>query len=242
MTAHPYKMETAPAGDEKREPLFPQYRPSERHAAEAIRYVRQAGWLTVLLAALLLWAQTGKSPPGYWVVMGMALGTLMVLRGALELQTSAHHRTQLAGRLSQARERWFPYLLFGTQTLFLYLLVSVLWFTLPALGVDLHLILHIGLYVLLTLITVRRLIAEWARHKVAVVRLPVQDGIQYTTTIIVTLLVAVAMTHAVSPFGHPITGDNSMPIVIIWVIASLIILCCIILIIDRLFGRRRKGE
>ena len=241
MTTHPYKMEIEPAGAAKRAPLFPQYRPSERHAAEVIRYVRQAGWLTVLLAALLLWARTEKTPPGYWVVMGTALGALMVLRGALALHTSGHHRTRLADRLSQSREQWFPYLLFGTQTLFLYLLVSVLWFTLPALGVNLHFILHIGLYVLLTLITVRRLIAEWARHKVAVVRLPVQDGLQYTTTVIVTLLVAVAMSHAVSPFGHPITGDNSMPIVIIWVIASLIILCCIILLIDRLFGRRR-GE
>ncbi len=241
MTTQPHstKAQEYAAGNEKRVPLFPQYRPSERHSVEIIRYTRQAGWLTVVLAALLLWAQPERTPPGYWVIMGTALGGLMILRGALGMRDGGKHRTHLATRMAGSLDHWFPYLLFAAQTLYLFLLISLMWFTLPSLGVYLHPLLHVGLFGLLILITLRRLIAEWARHKNASVRLPVQDALQYSTTIIFTLLIAIALTHAVSPFGHPITGDNTMPIVIIWVIASFVILCCIILFIDRFSKRQR---
>lgn len=241
MTTQPPSTDTNTTQEnEERISLFPQYRPSERHAAQMIKYTLQAGWLTAILAAVLLWAQPDKSPPGYWVILGTALGGLMILRGALDLRAATKHRTQLATRLTASVDHWFPLLLFSAQTVYMFLLVALMWFTLPSLGVYLHPLLHVGLFSLLTLIAIRRLIAEWARHKGPSIRLPVQDGLQYTTATIVTLLVAIALTHAISPFGHPITGDNSLPIVIIWVIASLVILCCIILFVDRIFSKRRR--
>ncbi len=224
----------------ERQPLFPHYSPSDRHSVEPIKYVRQAGWLTIVLTALFMWAEFGNAPPVYWSIMGVAFGALILLRGALELRQSDQQRFRWSQQLARSLDRWFPYLLFTLQTLFMFLLVAVLWFILPVLGVYLHPALHIGMFSLLVLIAIRRLIGEWARHKGAEIRLPVQDALQYVTTIIVTLLVAIALTHAISPFGHPITGDNTMPIVIIWVIASFVILCCIILFIDRLFVKRQR--
>lgn len=238
MKTHVHGTDTEVQADKKPAPLFPQYQPSARHAAQAIRNTQQAGWLTVALAALMLWAQPEGYPPGYWVVMGTALGASLILLGALELRHEGTHRTRLATSMSANLEQWFPYLLFGLQTLFMFLIVAVMWFTLPSLGVPLHPLLHTGLFIFLALITVRRFISEWAQHKNVSVRLPVQDALQAFTIIIVALLVAIALTHAVSPFGHPITGDNTILVVLIWVVAGFVILCGLALFADKIFKRK----
>lgn len=220
--------------------LFPHYQPSHRLSGEPIRHTLQAGWVTCVLAAALLWAFWGETIPGYWTLLGIAAGTLMIVKGALELPQASPHRLRVAVRLSDSQDIWFPYLLFGAQTVYMVCLVALLWFALPALGVALNPYLHIGLFAVLALVTVRRLISEWAKHKALTERLPIQEVLQLSTVIIMTLLIAVAATHAISPFGHPITGDNTMPIVFIWIIAIFVILCCLILLIDRFTGRKRR--
>jgi hypothetical protein len=131
-------------------------------------------------------------------------------------------------------------LLFSTQTLFMFLIVSVLWFSIVALGLTVHLWIHINLYVLLTLVTIRRLLSEWASTQESYIRTPVQDGLQFLTGIVITLLLATALTHFFAPFGHPVTGDNSMPLIFVWVIAVVIILFYIILLIDRIMGKKGR--
>lgn len=219
-------------------PLYPEYRPSDRHSQEPIQHVYQAGLITALLALILMWAFPGRPPLRYVALGGLALGALLLLKGLLDLPRYTAHKTPWANRCAATQDHWFPMVLFGLQTLMLFLLVSVLWWTLPPLGVSLHPVLHSGLYGLLTLITIRRWINEWARRR--------HDGnhhgqevAQLVTTILFTLLVATALTHAVQPFGHPITGDNTLPLVFIWVVAIFVVICCLILLMDRLFNPQR---
>lgn len=223
-----------------RAPLFERYQPSNRLSRAPIQQTQYSGWLTLGLATLLVWADPGAAPYFFYSIAGSALGMTLILRAALRLTQETQLRFHWAQRAAALQDRWFPGLLFFCQTVFLFAIASLLWFTLPMLGVTLHLGLHIGLYVLLTLISARRILTEWASVQSLSLRSPLQDSIQYVTIIIVTLLLAVAATHAISPFGHPITGDNSGPLVFIWLIAVFMVISCIILLIDRALGRKGR--
>jgi len=219
--------------------LFPDYMPSHRSSKDVIQHTLYVGWLSFILALLLLWAHPEAWPPVYWSLAGLSLGIVLILRGLLKL-SEPPHATPLAQKATITRDAWFPLTLFVAQTAFMFIIASILWVTMPKLGAAPHLLVTIGLYVMLALISIRRLMAEWVRRKFPGMRSPAQDVLQYSTTFVVTILVALAITHAISPFGHPITGDNSLQIVVIWVIATFVMLACLILIIDRLFSRRNR--
>ncbi len=235
----PHVLPPEQSGVASAQPMFPHYRPSHRLAREAIAHTVQAGWLSVALALLLLWAFGGQQQPLHWAILGVSAGLLCLIKAARMLPLSAPHRLRITEYLTRTREDWFAYLLFAAQTIYMFTLPALLWFSLPAIGVPLSPALHIGLFSMLTLIAIRRFLGEWALRRTTQSKFPLQEILRSITTIIMTILVAIAATHAISPFGHPITGDNTMPIVVIWVIAVFIILSALILLIDLLSGRRR---
>ncbi len=234
-----------PADDTSREtalPLFGQYRPSHRLAKDAIQHTQWGGGVTLGLALLFVWAFWGTYRPLNWAIAGLCLGFLLLLRGALKLPETHRHRLAITTRLTQHRDRWFPLFLFMQQTVYLFAAATLIWFALPALGVPLHWAYHLGLYLMITFISIRRLINEWVETRVDTQRSHVNDLLRLGTTIVVTLLIAIAVTHAISPLGHPITGDNSLQVVFVWSIAIFVIISAIILLTDRLHGRKRGPE
>lgn len=224
------------------QPMFPHYRPSHRLAKEVVLHTYQAGWLSVALALLLLWAFGGQQHPLHLAVLGISGGVLCLIKSAVALPQSAPYRFKTTAYLARTRENWFAFLIFAAQTVYMFTLPALLWFSLPAIDVPLTPLLHVGLFAMLALVATRRFLGEWALRRAAVSKYPLQEILRTLTTIIVTLLVAIAATHAISPFGHPITGDNTIPIVFIWVIAVFVLLSAVILLIDLLSGRRRGGK
>lgn len=220
--------------------LFMRYRPEDRRSKAPILKTRQTGWLVVLLILFLNWAAWPEWSPARYAMWGVSFGLLMMLRGALDLTKPRMRKTALGRRLMASRDRWFPLMLFFIQNIYLFLIVSVLWFSMVALGLTVHIWVHINLYILLSLLTVRRLLSEWAGLQDSSIRTPIQDGLQFLTGIVITLLLATALTHFFAPFGHPITGDNSLPLIFVWVIAVLIVLFYIILLIDRIMGKKGR--
>jgi hypothetical protein len=227
--------------------LFPDYQPSHRGSRHPIRHTLWAGWLAFTLALLLLWAHPDGWPPVYWTLAGLSFGLCLLIKGCLALgplegvtTPPPTHRSRAITRLAASRDHWFPMLLFTLQTAFLFLNTAILWVTLPRLGLPMHPLVSIGLFSMLVLVALRRLLAEWARRGHPTVRPAAMDVLQYLTTIVVSLLLALALSHAVSPFGHPITGDTTLPLVFIWVVASFVILVSMVLIVDRISGRKRR--
>jgi hypothetical protein len=230
-------------------PLFEHYAPGHRLAPEIIRHTRHAAWLTGLMAAAFIWAFWPDQHLLNWAILGLATGTGLMVAGALNLSDQPDaYGLKWTPQLVASRTAWFPYLLFAAQTVYLFCLVALIWFALPELGVPLNPGLHISMFALLTLITLRRLIGEWARQRAKYSTIPLREVLHLSTTMLVTLLVAIAASHAVSPFGHPITGDNTLPLVLIWLSAVFVLLCALIMLIDRLQGgamarlqRRKKS-
>lgn len=218
-------------------PLFEHYAPGHRLAPDIIRHTRHAGWLTGLMATAFIWAFWPDQYLLNWAILGLAAGMGLTVAGALNLSDQPDaYGLKWTPQLVATRTLWFPYLLFGAQTVYLFGLVALIWFALPELGVPLNLGLHVSMFALLTLITLRRLIGEWARQRAKYSTLPLREVLHLSTTMLVTLLLAIAASHAVSPFGHPITGDNTLPLVLIWLIAVFVLLCSMILLADRLLG------
>jgi|GEM_PF-2906120 len=219
---------------------FERFMPSRRQSRNPLQHTHQAGWLTTVLTAFLMWAQPRWPGPGLWAVLGLSVGMQCLVYGALALQDKHIPKTRIGHLLATHMVRWFPWLVFVAQTTYLFLIVTVLWMSAQMLGVHAPAWVHTTLYILLVLIPVRRIIFEWASHRGQDIRTPVQDALQYFTVIVVTLLIGVLATHFVSPFGHPITGDNSVPLIFIWVIATLVILSCVVLFIDNTFSKRKR--
>jgi len=219
---------------------FERYSPSKRMSREPIQHTQQAGWLTTVLTFFLMWAQPYWPGPGLWTILGLSIGMQFIMYGSLMLRNERDPKTLVGLFLEKHMDRWVPLLVFSAQTLYMFLIVTALWMSAQMLGVTAPAWVHTTLYILLVLIPVRRLLYEWAGHREHSIRTPVQDGLQYLTVIVVTLLAGVLTTHFVSPFGHPVTGDNSVPLIFIWVIVTLIILSNIVLFIDGTFSKRKR--
>lgn len=213
-------------------PLFERYRPSHRLALAAYRQTVQAVWVACGLAALFIWAFWGHPQWLNWSVLGINTGLLMILHGARLLPRSSPHRLRAASFLACTRESWFGYLLFASQSLLMISLGSLLWFSLPAIGVPLNPALHTGFVAVILFVILRRFLNEWAHCHPSDTGFPWHDLIRWVTVMIVTVLVAIATSHSVRPLGHPITGDITVMIVIIWVIAAFVILCALIMLLD----------
>jgi hypothetical protein len=56
----------------------------------------------------------------------------------------------------------------------------------------------------------------------------------------VALFVATSITHFVLPAGQPLTGEAPPHLIIVWVPAVLVILCCYILFLDRALRVRKE--
>lgn len=234
----PAETELADA-DLPRIPLFERYRPSHRLALASYMHTLHAGQATAGLAALFIWGFWGQPQWLNWSVFGVGSGMIMLLHAARLLPRSANHRLKVTQYLAHTRESWFGYFIFACQNIFMVALASLLWFALPVVGVSLNVWLHAGFWATLVFVIGRRFLMEWAYCHNAHSDFPWHDVLRWVTVMIVTILIAIATSNSISPLGHPITGDTTLLIVIIWIIASFVILCAVIMLIDRLLRRNR---
>ncbi len=221
------------------QPLFERYRPSHRLAYSAYRQTVQALWATCGLSALFVWGFWGQPQWLNWSLLGISMGLLMLLRGARLLPRSGQHRLSLTNALTATRESWFRFFIFATQSLAMLCLGALLWFSLPAIGVPLNPALDVGFGAILLFIILRRFLNEWANCHPSDAGFLWHEVIRWVTVMLITILLAVATSHSVSPLGHPLTGDTTVLIIIIWVVAAFAVLCSLIMLIESLRRRRQ---
>lgn len=221
-------------------PLFDRYRPSHRLAYAAYRQIVQAVWATCALAALFVWGFWGQLQWLNWSILGISSGLLMLLHGARLLPRCGPHRFRVTDAITTSRESWFRFFVFACQSIVMLSLGSLLWFALPAIGVPLNPALHVGFGAIMVFAVLRRFLNEWAHCHPSQSGFPWHEVIRWITVMLITVLVAIAAAHSVSPLGHPFTGDTFLLLVIIWVIAAFVILCALIMLADSI--RHRKED
>lgn len=219
---------------------FAEYQPSDRHARGHVVKARLFGWVVVGITIALMSVRQQRAGPGLWAALGIGIGSLLILRGAIRLRREYIHKTPLGRHLLNTMDDWFPWLVFGFQTVFLLLAATVLWLSAVELGVKVYTLTHINFFCLIALIPIRRVVNEHARMKGIEHRHAVIEGVQCLIVVFSTTMVAFGVTQIFIPLGHPITGDNTPPLIVIWVIASLVVLGRLLLYLDHMIRKRHE--
>ncbi len=218
---------------------FAEYQPSDRHARGHVMKARLFGWVVVVTTIALMHVQQ-RAGPGLWAALGMGGGSLLILRGAILLRREQVHKTPLGRHLLNTMDTWFPWLLFGFQSVILLLAATILWLSAVELGVKVYTLTHINFFCLMALIPIRRVVNEHARMKGIEHRQGLIEGVQCLIVIFTTTMVAFGVTQIFIPLGHPITGDNTPPLIVIWVIATLVVLGRLLLYLDHMIRKRHE--
>jgi hypothetical protein len=171
--------------------------------------------------------------PGIFSNAGLCLSGLLLLWSVHEMQFQAP-TTRWGRWIVQHIDDLFPALLIALQGGFIILAAMLIWFTLPDLGFSPGPMSSISLFGILVLSPIRRILAGTAPPNPTARRELLTEALGYLSTILATLFIAGFLTHMVPPPEDPEAENVPMGTIIIWVLATLTILTCIILFVDHI--------
>ena len=220
--------------------VFNEYKLSHPRTAIHYRMAFSMGLIALILAALLLTTRGWPGAPGLWSALGLAVATLLMLwsvRAAHAPRAPVSERTRRWVAVSDA---WYPVFLVTMQNAAVAIILFQIWFTLVDLGFPAGLLQHILLSVILFCISLRR--ALQARRVVNGLPLSTvaDDFLGYFSISLITLMLARSAYLGLVPEDAQLRREVPAAAVVIWILASLLILSCIVLFIDHTL--RRRGE
>jgi hypothetical protein len=231
---HPVSSRAAKANSERvvvNPTYYDEHRPRHRRCVQFYRLTLAVGAVPLLLA---LWLGTAYYPrigPGIYANAGLSLAGLLLLWSVREMQF--YPPTSRWGRwIAQHMDDLFPALLIGLQGGFIVLAALLIWNTLPDLGFSPGRMSSIALFGILLLSPVRRILAGTAPAAPSAPRELITESLGYLSAIFATLFIAGFLTQLVPPPEDPESEPFPMGTIIIWVLATLAVLTCVILFID----------
>ncbi len=220
--------------------VFPQYRLTERSGIRHTRTVQQLGLLPLAIAAMLMFAYPAGPGPGLWAALGVSIGLELVLWGAFALHGLRKPATALGARLVEISDQWYPYLLFGVRKTFVILSLTLLWLTLLDLGFPESTWHHVNFVLLMILYPISLFTREMAQQDEMLRFDLLADFFHYLGIILLTTFVTGVVTLLSAPSVALTSQQHNPFLIVLWVAASLVILTCVALFLDRAFRRTRE--
>ena len=221
--------------------LFPEYRPSEKTAITHVQWARKLGLVPLFIALVLMLAQRTTPGPGLWSAFGLTLGIEFILWGTYAICIERNLGSRSAIYLALTADSWFPLVLFAIQNAFILLAAAVLWFTMEELGFPTSAWLRTCVVLLVVMVPVCRLTSEGVRRTRSTKWEIAGEICRYVTISLGAAWLASTITAFMSPGKSPLPPDLFPIAVILWVMTSLVILVCILILIDHVMrlGRDR---
>jgi hypothetical protein len=219
--------------------LFLRYRLSEKSAAEHILQTRRLGLVPLFVPLALMLARTDAPGPGLWSAFGLAAGIHLVLWGGFLLGRDSP-ATSSAGRfLADRSSRWFPLLLFGSQSAFAWVLLAVLWPTLSELGFPATTWLDANLILLALAIPGYRLAREAALVAESPRFLLAEEFFRYLLIALSALFLLSCITPFIMPPGQRAPEEMVPVLLVLWIGGSLTVLVCLALFIEHALRQKK---
>lgn len=218
--------------------LFAPFRITDRRTRRIYHHTQLMSLVPVLIILALMAVGHGASQPGLWCALGIVLGAELILTGAYRLHTTPDPLTKTGVRLAERLDAWFPFLLFVVQHTCWITAIMVLWFAVQSMGLTATAWQNTKLIGLVIVIPTRRVLQEAAGVSTSGRWLLAADLTTYVMVILVTWLIADALTPLFADAATRSGGSVPSPLLIIWTIAILIFMASALMII----GRLRRGS
>lgn len=220
-----------PAGPTVNRIYYDEHRPQHRRCVQYYRRTLVVGTVPLALALWLAYVHFPRIGPGLFANAGLSLAGLMTLWSVREMQTRAPG-TRWGRWIASRMHDLFPALLIGLQGWFVLLTALLMWFTVAELGFPGGIFSGINLFGILLLAPIRRILAGTEPAHPHPLRELLSEGLGYLNAILVTLFITGVLTAINRP--SPTSTEPPMIIILIWMVAVLTILTCVILFLDHI--------
>ena len=218
--------------------LFPEYQLSERAAARHVEATRRLGLLPIFVTLVLMLARNANPGPGLWCALGLSIGLELLLWGAYAICLEKDLRSRTATYFALTADAWFPLFLFTMQNGFVFISAAVLLVTIEELGFPATLLENSLIILLILLLPAYRLASEKARVTESTRWALTSEGCRYFAIAIGAVWMASTITLFLAPPGTPLSHEFFPIAVILWVLAAVVILVCLMLFADHVLKAR----
>ncbi len=213
--------------------LYDEYRPRHRRSAEHYRRTLAIGAVPMVLSVWLAFSHAPRVGPGLWAAAGFSLSGLLSL-WSLKRMLAVPPRARLAGWYARNAQSLYPAALIVTQGWFVLLSTCLIWFTFIGLGYTVTPAHHILLGGVLLFAPIRRILRGTEPMHPSPLRELMTEGLDYLNACVFTLFVAAFASLFILPPGTLITHEVPLGLILVWFVATIVILTCIILFLDHI--------
>ncbi|MCO5045259.1 MAG: hypothetical protein J5I99_10710 [Verrucomicrobia bacterium] len=211
---------------------------SEHHLAHRRfrEYYRRTLAMGAVALGLAIWMGSAQMPmpgPGLFANAGFSAAGIFLLWALRNLHTTPP-RSRWGQRVRARSENQFPAIVICLQGWFILLIALLIWFTVAELGFAANGFQHTLLIGILLLAPVRRILDGTEPPRPSPRRDLIRETLAYLNVCLITLFIAAVLTTAMLPPDAPATSELPFAVMFIWVVVTLILLTCAILLLDHI--------
>lgn len=213
--------------------LYEEHRPQHRRSGEHYRRTLIIGLVPFLLSLWLAKSHFPQIGPGLWATAGFSLSGLLALWSLKGMIDYPPH-SRVAIWYAKNAQDLFPATLIVMQGWFVLITACLIWFSFAELGYGATVFHHILLLGILLLAPIRRILRGTEPQHPSPRRELLTEGIDYLNVCMFTLFIAACMSLFILPPGTLITHEVPLGLILVWFIATMVVLTCVVLFVDHI--------
>ena len=199
-----------------------------------VRNTMLLGLCPLFISAVLLQGRGGQHKLALWFILLAAIGLEFILLGGHLLINNG--KVFVLKKMQMKPDFWFPWTVFTSQNIFILLMGGTFWITIIVLGFPAQTWQHVLLGITILIIPLRRSL-NFTRERFK--QSLTDEALHLLTITLGTFFLAGTLSSFIIPPGQPTQQGSSVPLMVIWIIAILVALFCLILFLDHLTKRTK---